>query len=85
MANMAMPSLVQYVNLQSKRPVSVKWSGLVTSFQAKIEKNKENHAYISGVQAAYSNKRMVSPFPYGSEPESEWIDGYLDAVFLRKL
>lgn len=57
----------------------------MTSFQAKIEKNKENRAYMAGVAAAYSNEKMASPFPKGSEAESEWIDGYLDAVFLRNL
>ncbi len=57
----------------------------MTSFKAKLEKNKENYAYITGVQAAYSNEKMASPYPKGSEAESQWLDGYLDAVFLRDM
>lgn len=57
----------------------------MTSFQAKIEKNKENHAYMRGVDAAYRNEQMISPFDKGSKAESEWLDGFLDAVFLRNL
>lgn len=57
----------------------------MTSFQAKLEKNKENHAYILGVEAAQSGKSMQGPFERGSLADREWVDGYLDAVFLRNL
>lgn len=57
----------------------------MTSFQAKLEKNKENHAYMLGVEAAQDGKSMLGPFERGSPADREWVDGYLDAVFLRKI
>jgi hypothetical protein len=57
----------------------------VTSFQAKLEKNKESHAYMLGAEAASSGKSMMGPFKRGSEADQEWVSGYLDALFLRKL
>jgi len=57
----------------------------MTSFQAKIEKNKENHAYMMGVEAASMGLSMEGPFERGSSPDSDWVDGYLDALFVRKL
>lgn len=57
----------------------------MTSFKARIEKNKENRAYMLGAEAAYAGESMLGPFERGSPPDSDWIDGYLDAVFLRKL
>lgn len=80
-----MPSLVLFVNLLLKKPVYVKWSGLVTSFQAKLERNKENRAYVLGAEAAQSGKSMIGPFERGSPPDSDWVDGYLDALFIRNL
>lgn len=57
----------------------------MTSFQAKLEKNKENHAYMLGVEACQSGKSMIGPFERGSLADREWLDGYLDAAFLRNL
>jgi hypothetical protein len=57
----------------------------VTSFQAKLEKNKENHAYVLGAEAAYSGKSMLGPFKRGSKADQDWICGYLDSIFLRNL
>jgi hypothetical protein len=57
----------------------------MTSFSAKIEKNKESHAYILGVQACRQNEPMFNPFEAGSSASLEWIDGYLDAKFLKEL
>jgi hypothetical protein len=57
----------------------------VTSFQAKLEKNKENHAYVLGADSAQKGESMVGPFERGSKADQEWISGYLDSVFLRNL
>ena len=57
----------------------------MASFKDRLEKNKQNHAYMMGVDAAYRNEQMISPFDKGSKAESEWLDGFLDAVFLRNL
>ena len=57
----------------------------MASFQAKLKKNKENHAYLLGAEAAQKGESMIGPFESGSPPDSDWIDGYLDEVFLRRL
>lgn len=57
----------------------------MTSFQAKLEKNKENHAYVLGADSAQKGESMVGPFERGSKADQEWISGYLDSVFLRNL
>lgn len=57
----------------------------MTSFQAKLEKNKEKHAYVLGAEAAQSGKSMIGPFERGSLADREWVDGYLDAAFLGNL
>lgn len=57
----------------------------MASFKEKLEKNKENHAYLLGVEAAQAGLSMIGPFDRGSPADREWVDGYLDAVFLRKL
>lgn len=61
------------------------WSGPLTSFKEKLEKNKENHAYLQGVEAAYRRDKMSSPFERGSEADEEWLNGFLDATFMRNL
>ena len=62
-----------------------KWSGLVTSFQAKIEKKKESHAYLLGAEASRSGQSMVGPYERGSDLDREWVDGFLDSTFLRSV
>ena len=57
----------------------------MTSFSAKLEKNKENHAYVLGAEAAGDGKSMLGPFERGSSADRDWVDGYLDFVFLRNL
>ena len=57
----------------------------MTSFKEKLEKNKENYAYILGVEAARDGKTMVGPFDRGSPADREWVDGYLDYCFLRNV
>jgi hypothetical protein len=57
----------------------------VTSFSAKLEKNKENHAYVLGAEAAREGKTMLGPFIRGSGADADWVDGYLDYCFLRNL
>jgi len=57
----------------------------VTSFQAKIEKKEESYAYLLGVEAFQSGKSMQGPYERNSKADQDWVDGYLDAMFLRKL
>lgn len=57
----------------------------MTSFQAKLEQNKEKHAYVLGVDDYRSGKSMIGPFERGSPADIDWVDGYLDAVFLRNI
>lgn len=57
----------------------------MTSFSAKLEKNKENHAYVLGSEAAKDGKSMLGPFERGSSADRDWVDGFLDFVFLRNL
>ena len=82
---MLMQSLALSVKTHLKMQVLGKWSGLVTSFKAKLEKNKESHAYMLGVEAAKSGRSMVGPFERGSPADRDWVDGYLDYVFLRNV
>jgi hypothetical protein len=56
----------------------------LTSFRAKIEENKENHAYVLGSDAGHKNLSMEGPFTPGSDADADWMDGYLDAVFLKR-
>ncbi len=57
----------------------------MTSFQAKIEENKESHAYVLGGDAAYKNLSMQGPFTPGSDADAEWLSGYLDAMYLKRI
>jgi hypothetical protein len=57
----------------------------LTSFQAKIEENKESHAYVLGGDAAYKNLSMQGPFTPGSDADAEWLSGYLDAMYLKRI
>ena len=58
----------------------------MTSFQAKLEKNKESYAYILGSNAfSYGLPRTNNPYAYGSKSYEDWADGYEDALFLREL
>lgn len=56
----------------------------MTSFQAKIEANKENNAYMLGSEAGHKGLSMEGPFTPGSDADADWMDGYLDAVFLKR-
>lgn len=61
------------------------WSGLVTSFGAKIEEKAQSFAYVLGAKAWQEGLSMNGPFARGSEADRDWIDGYLDAMYLEKL
>lgn len=50
------------------------------NFKDKIEKLNQSHAYTMGV--GFFNT-VRSPFDPGSTPDKEWMDGFLDAAFLR--
>lgn len=57
----------------------------MSSFKAKIEKKEETYAYVLGVQAFRDGKSMQGPYERGSSTDQDWVDGYLDAMFLRSL
>lgn len=58
----------------------------MVSFRKEIEKRQETHAYYQGAKACMDNLPMsTSPYDRGSIPDSDWIDGYLDAMFLRSM
>lgn len=57
----------------------------MTSFQAKIEKKEETYAYVLGAQAFQKGLSMQGPYERGSGADQEWVDGYLDAMFLGRL
>lgn len=55
----------------------------MASFKEKLERNKENHAYVLGAKAAMEGYSLdVRPFMHDAFVDQEWLDGYLDAAFL---
>lgn len=61
------------------------WSGLVTSFSEKIEKIQEDSAYVLGGKAYLAGKSMSNHFVAGSDADIEWVDGYLDAMYIHNM
>ena len=57
----------------------------MTSFKEKIQKKEESHAYLLGVEAFSNGLSMQSPYIRGEPADIDWVDGYLDAMFVRKL
>jgi ribosome modulation factor len=58
----------------------------MASFKEKLEEKQESYAYYQGATACMEGRAMnTSPYERGSPPDSDWVDGYLDAMFLRKL
>lgn len=58
----------------------------MTSFKEKIEVKTFEYAYLLGAKAFQEGLAMKSsPYQRGSKPDSDWIDGYLDAMFLRRV
>lgn len=57
----------------------------MTSFNQKIVEQQKSHAYVLGVEAARNNKPLLGPFDRGSSADIEWVEGFLDAVFLKEL
>jgi hypothetical protein len=58
----------------------------MASFKDKIKRASHPFAYALGVEAFYKGLAMdASPYDRGSKPDEDWVDGYLDAMFLRKL
>ena len=56
------------------------------SFKEKIEVKSYAYAYLLGVDALSKGLAMnTSPYDRGSKPDEDWVDGYLDALFVRKL
>lgn len=61
------------------------WSGPVTSFSKKIEEIQEDSAYALGSKAYIAGKSMSNHFVAGSEADAEWVDGYLDAMYIHNM
>jgi hypothetical protein len=58
----------------------------MVSFKKEIEKKQQSHAYYQGAKACMDGLAMnTSPYDRGSGADSDWIDGYLDAMFLRSM
>lgn len=58
----------------------------MASFKQKLERNKEKQAYVLGAKAAMDGFSIdVRPFQYDPYVDREWLDGYLDVVFLGAL
>jgi ribosome modulation factor len=56
------------------------------SFKEKIESNREKHAYVLGAKAAMDGYSIdMRPFRHDAFVDQEWLDGYLDVVFLGAL
>lgn len=56
------------------------------SFKKEIEKRQEVHAYYQGVKACLDGKAMnTSPYDRGSRPDEDWVDGFLDAMFIKRI
>ena len=51
------------------------------SFSSIIKENLAIHAYCLGVDAFY--EKGSNPFEEDTEEFKEWIDGHLDAAFLK--
>jgi len=55
----------------------------VTSFSSKIKEKMDQHAYCLGINACNAGYPMgVSPYEGGSKLDKDWVDGYLDALFI---
>lgn len=55
----------------------------MASFKEKLERNKEKQAYVLGAKAAMDGYSLdVRPFQHDAFVDQEWLDGYLDVVFL---
>lgn len=57
----------------------------MASFKAKIEEKEESYAYLLGAEAFQKGLSMQGPYDRGSKADQEWVDGYLDAMFIRRL
>ena len=57
----------------------------MTSFSSKIKEKEFEYAYYSGALAFMEGKSMTSPYERGSAQDEDWVDGYLDAMYMRKL
>lgn len=67
------------------KPLSKKWNGLVVDFAIKIKAMRDQHAYTQGVDAFSNNEPQQSPYPDDFKLELDWLDGYLDAKYLRNM
>ena len=57
----------------------------MTSFWNKIKDREAVHAYVLGTKAYQDGLSMLSQYERGSKADADWLDGWLDAMFLRKI
>ena len=56
------------------------------SFKEKIKNKQGVHAYYLGALACQEGLAMnASPYERGSRFDVDWVDGYLDALYIRRL
>lgn len=58
----------------------------MTSFANKMKEKMESHAYCMGVDAfqdGYTGKVVKSPFDADTKADTEWLDGFYDAWYMR--
>jgi hypothetical protein len=58
----------------------------MASFKTILDKKIESHAYCQGAEACTQGKPLRdSPYERGSKADAEWVDGYLDVMFLKRI
>ena len=80
-----MLSLAQFVKMLSTKLLLKKWNGPVVNFATKIKSMRDQHAYTQGVDAFSNNEPQQSPYTDDFKLDLDWLDGYLDAKYLRNM
>ena len=58
----------------------------MASFENKLEDKKNAYPYYLGAKAYSLGLAMdSSPYTTGSKLDEEWVDGYLDSLFLGRI
>ncbi len=57
----------------------------MVNFETKIKSMRDQHAYTQGVDAFCNNEPQQSPYTEDFKLDLDWLDGYLDAKYLRNM
>lgn len=57
----------------------------MTSFSSKIKEKRNEHAYYLGTCAYAEGLSMQNDYEQGSKLDEDWLNGYLDAMYLRNV